>query len=71
MRNNSHAVYARKTSPVTLIKERHFPISRGINWNLIFENFLQEYQVNRKPVDITAFVLPPQSGTHNRKKAID
>ena len=45
MRNNSHAVYARKTSPVTLNKERHFPISRGINWNLIFENFLQEYQV--------------------------
>ena len=45
MRNNLHAVYARKTSPVTLNKERHFPISRGINWNLIVENFFQEYQV--------------------------
>ena len=45
MRNDSHPVYVRKTSPVTLNKERHFPISRGINWNLIVENFLQEYQV--------------------------
>ena len=41
MRNDSHAVYARKTSPVTLNKERHFPISRGINWNLIVEIFFK------------------------------